>query len=92
MDGRNYDEPYNFGLDSCDCREDNTCGCTFPNNISNMTCPCINDDYLQFSEEKLEMNTPKTNIKKETVCVCSPKECDCTIERNETEKKKTTKY
>lgn len=34
MDTRNYDEPADCGLGSCDCREDNTCGCSYPNNMA----------------------------------------------------------
>lgn len=34
MDTRNYDEPSECGLGSCDCREDNTCGCSYPNNMA----------------------------------------------------------
>lgn len=36
MDKRNYDELYDHTLDNCDCDDDSNCGCTYPNNISNI--------------------------------------------------------
>lgn len=53
MDTRNYDEPYNCGLEECDCSEVDKCGCTFPNNISNYGCDCTqNPQCDKFNEEK----------------------------------------
>ncbi len=77
MDTRNYDEKYNCGLESCDCDDDNKCGCTFPNNISDFTCACEKNadcDCIQFDKPTT------TYVKDETVCACGPKECDCTGE------------
>lgn len=38
MDTRNYNEPFNCGLEKCDCSDDDSCGCTFPNNVSDYSC------------------------------------------------------
>ena len=49
MDTRNYDEPFNCGLEDCDCSEVNKCGCTFPNNVASYGCS--QKDRSQFTEE-----------------------------------------
>lgn len=49
MDTRNYDEPYNCGLEDCDCSEVNKCGCTFPNNVA--FYGCNKQERKQFTEE-----------------------------------------
>lgn len=82
MDTRNYDEKFNCGLESCDCDEDNKCGCTFPNNISDFTCACdegTNCGCIQFDEPTT------TYVKRESICICTPDECDCSVEHTETE-------
>lgn len=78
MDTRNYDEPYNCGLENCDCSDDNNCGCSFPNNMSDFDCNCLN-------KETVHIDTPEVKVKKESVCFCSPEACSCTVERNETD-------
>ena len=49
MDTRNYDEPFNCGLEDCDCSEVNKCGCTFPNKVASYGCS--QKDRSQFTEE-----------------------------------------
>lgn len=49
MDTRNYDEPFNCGLEDCDCSEVNKCGCTFPNNVAYYGCS--KQDRSEFTEE-----------------------------------------
>ncbi|MBE6452565.1 MAG: hypothetical protein E7012_03645 [Alphaproteobacteria bacterium] len=57
---------------SCECREDDNCGCSFPNNI--------NDFNRQIAVKNKETIT---RIVKDSVCACSPKECACSVERTE---------
>lgn len=89
MDTRNYNEPDNCGLEACDCRDDNTCGCTFPNNMSDFSCTCTDEGKCgQFDQEKTNQYDSQfeqnKHIKKDTVCFCTPEECDCTFENSET--------
>lgn len=75
----------------CDCSDDDKCGCSFPNNLSHDF-----DDHCAQNQEKncptsihlkkVEINTPNTHLEKESICVCSPSQCDCTITRNEKNK------
>lgn len=57
---------------SCECREDDNCGCTYPNNLSAFNCQTANKN-----KETI------TKIVKDSVCVCSPQECTCNVERTE---------
>ena len=41
-------------------------------------------DCLQ-KEKNVEIKTPESHIKKETTFYCTPKECDCTVIREETD-------
>ncbi len=80
MDTRNYDEPYNCGLENCECREDDNCGCTFPNNMSNFSCQCaIEDECKNFDQEakKKTLSPPEIHISENTVCHCSADNCEC---------------
>ncbi len=70
MDTRNYNEPSNCGLEKCDCREDDNCGCSYPNNISSYNCGGSNR-----KQDTSPRTAPATD--KETICTCSPSECDC---------------
>lgn len=56
MDKRNYDEPDDCGLGRCECSEDDRCGCTYPNNVSNMKCPEGEDCD---KDSKKQKKTPK---------------------------------
>lgn len=78
MDNRNYNEKYNCDLDNCDCDDDNNCGCTYPNNISNFLCLCPNKTprQNQYPNKKADAYT-----RAETICTCNHKECDCTTEQ-----------
>lgn len=72
----------------CDCSEDDKCGCSFPNNLSHdfdTHCPQNQENSCAktVSREKLEIRTPNAHIKKDSVCICSPQECDCTITNSE---------
>ncbi len=80
--------------DKCDCREDDNCGCSFPNNIphnfdvkcSNSTCSDKSNNEncsININKEKVEIQTPNIHIKKDSVCICSPEECECSITRDE---------
>ena len=87
MDTRNYDEPYNCGLEECDCSEVDKCGCTFPHNLSNYGCDCTqNPQCDKFNEEKSfdQAQNPdykkSRRVKEDTVCVCNKDECDCDTE------------
>ena len=46
---------------------------------STLHCDCLQ------KEKNVEIKTPETHIKKETTCYCTPKECDCTVTREEIE-------
>lgn len=82
MDTRNYDEPFDCGLGACDCREDNTCGCTFPNNVSDMEC--VNPQQQStLSVETCQSESDTSYVQKDSVCICGPQGCDCKVERNE---------
>lgn len=48
-------------------------------NQSSSHCDCLQ------KEKNIEIKTPETHIKKETTCYCTPKECDCTVTREEIE-------
>lgn len=86
MDTRNYNEPSNCGLERCECSDDDNCGCSFPNNVSDYTCNCTPQDHCGcINGERLDIKDKGRHIKKDTVCFCSPEECSCTVERNETE-------
>lgn len=82
MDTRNYDERYAHSLENCDCSEDNKCGCTFPNNVSNYTCGCTPEQDCGCIAAKKET---VTRVVKDSVCVCSPNGCACNVERTEVE-------
>ncbi len=86
MDTRNYDEPSNCGLESCDCDEDNKCGCSFPNNMADFDCECTDTGNCgRFDEHLATPRETVTHIVKDTVCVCSPETCSCSVERSETD-------
>lgn len=77
----------------CDCSDDDKCGCSFPNNLShNYDINCEKDQEENCSTanniniKKIEIKTPNTHLEKESVCVCSPTQCDCSITRNEKNK------
>ena len=56
--------------DKCDCAEDDRCCCNYPNN-TDCSYKCVKSDKtLKSPEQPLE-------IKPNTVCFCSPKDCDC---------------
>ena len=83
---KNYRDADNCGLETCDCSDDNSCGCSFPNNMSNYSCECAdNGDCGEFSHAKINIQTPARHIRKVTTCYCNPQECECQIERSETE-------
>ncbi len=54
---------------NCECREDDNCGCTYPNNIR---------DY-----NKTKKAEYISRVIKDTTCVCTPTECACSIERTQ---------
>ncbi|MBE6448581.1 MAG: hypothetical protein E7018_04700 [Alphaproteobacteria bacterium] len=60
----------NIEKNNCECREDDNCGCSFPNNIR----------YFR------NQSTNNTKITKDSICICSPTECSCTVEQNEVSK------
>lgn len=89
MDTRNYDELYSHTLENCDCDEDNKCGCSYPNNVSNYVCGCTPEQDCNCPETGATPRPDKetaTRIVKDTACICSPKGCACTVERSETDK------
>lgn len=58
----------------CDCDEDNNCGCTYPNNVEESACGCIDDacGCIQFD--------PYINqyYHDDSICFCDTKgECEC---------------
>lgn len=81
MDTRNYDDAFICGIKACDCREDNTCGCTYPNNIS--------DDFRAKLNKKEPQTDGLTNykIKNKHICTCGPKGCDCSDKTQEFQNK-----
>ena len=44
-------ELYDHTLENCDCDDDNNCGCTYPNNISNYVCDCTPDQNCSCEAE-----------------------------------------
>lgn len=72
MDTRNYDEENDCGLNGCDCREDNTCGCSFPNNIANFLDLETNKDCNCCKEFDKTEETSKGDAKKQAILVESP--------------------
>jgi len=66
----------------CCCSEDDNCGCTFPENMSAM--PCTDD--ITRTEESFIIKTKDRHIEKDTVCYCSPADCDCKIDYSETDR------
>ncbi len=72
----------NCEFNTCNCSEDDNCGCSFPNNIEDY-CDCTAEDNcgcMELDEEK------QIHIKKDSICICTEKECDCKVERTETDK------
>lgn len=72
----------------CDCSEDDNCGCSFPNNIPHdfdIHCPKNQENSCNktVTKEKVEIKTPNAHLKKDSICICSPQECDCTITNSE---------
>lgn len=84
-----------YGYDyanKCDCSEDDKCGCSYPNNIPHdfdVKCEdgrCLTGDNsrgLNVNKEKIEIQTPNVHIKKDSICTCTPEECECTVIRDE---------
>lgn len=93
--GLNTKEGCNFAYDyadRCDCREDDNCGCTFPNNMPHdFELKCNNGQLpkensagsCNINKEKIEIQTPNVHIKKDSICICSQEECECTVIRDE---------
>lgn len=54
--------------DKCDCAEDDRCGCSYPNNAN---CP------LECVKPHAAAETQPDTLQPNTVCFCSPKDCDC---------------
>ena len=65
----------------CCCAEDDNCGCTFPENMSAM-CYVEGNSCTQ---ESFKIKTEERFIEKDTVCYCTPKDCDCKIDYKETD-------
>lgn len=57
---------------NCCCAEDDNCGCTYPENISQFE----NAETVK----KSTMKNKEPYIKDGSVCYCSPDDCDCKIE------------
>lgn len=81
---------YNYE-NKCDCSDDDNCGCTYPNNMPhdfdrhcqpNQEQECVKT----VSREKIEIKTPNAHYKKDSVCICSPRECDCSVSSEEKSK------
>ena len=63
----------------CECAEDDNCGCTFPENVA-----AFNDTAGKtMTQESYNIKTEERFIKKDTVCYCDPKNCDCQISYEE---------
>ena len=62
----------------CRCAEDDNCGCTYPENITD-------SDDLTMSQKSFKIKTEERFIVKDSVCYCSPKNCDCKIEYHESD-------
>ena len=54
-------------IKKCECSEDDNCGCTYPNNMR----------HYENTKEIV------TKIVKDSVCICTPNECACSIEQTE---------
>ncbi|MBE6445345.1 MAG: hypothetical protein E7019_04760 [Alphaproteobacteria bacterium] len=52
---------------SYECREDDNSGCTFPNNVQH------------YKDKKTTIN----RVIKDSVCICTPQECSCSVEQTE---------
>jgi len=65
---------------SCRCADDDNCGCTYPENISD---PVSGD--VEMSQESFKIKTEERFIAKDSVCYCSPKNCNCKIEYHESD-------
>lgn len=83
-----------YGYDyanKCDCSDDDNCGCSFPNNIPHdFDVHCTenqeNSCTKTVTKEKIEIKTENTHLKKDSVCICSPQECECVISNSQTTK------
>lgn len=63
----------------CFCSDDDNCGCTFPQNIESYC------DAGTTTQENIKIKTGEAFIEKDTVCYCTPKDCSCTIDYQETD-------
>ena len=68
MDKRNYNELYEHTLGSCDCDEDNNCGCTFYEHTIDFICDCTPEQDCNCkaeaeAETETENKTKKINNK-----------------------------
>ena len=66
---------------SCECREDDNCGCTYPNNLSSFNC-----------QTAAKNKETITHIVKDSVCVCTSQECACNVERTEIDNQQYQSY
>ncbi len=63
-----YDEVAD--VNSCDCDEDNSCGCSYPNNMQGNACNCTpehNCGCIKYDE------ATKQYYHDESVCTCNKK-------------------
>ena len=71
--------PHDFGT-HCPKDQENSCS----NKGGNKLKP---EEYdYSYNHEKTEIKTENVHLKEESICICSPKECECSITRNEKSK------
>ena len=65
---------------TCRCADDDNCGCTYPENVSEE-----NTEEPTMSQETFKIKTEEGFIAKDSVCYCTPKDCKCKIEYHESD-------
>ncbi|MBQ8464983.1 MAG: hypothetical protein IJ545_03130 [Alphaproteobacteria bacterium] len=65
----------------CFCADDDNCGCTYPENLTSLE----NCDQQETTQESFKIKTEERFIEKDSICYCTPHDCDCKIEYKETD-------
>ena len=78
---KNEDNKFVNNSQRCVCAEDDNCGCTYPENVASVE----NDNHLETTQESYKIKTEERFIEKDSICYCTPHDCDCKIEYKETD-------
>lgn len=64
-----------INYNECDCDEDNTCGCSYPNNVSDFAHECSRDEQCGCIKFDPHMHQYYHD---DSICFCDTKgDCDC---------------